>query len=490
MANAATRSTPHVPHRGRGFLLYLFTLWILAVSGAAGALAAAGPVVVLEIKGPIGSAVADYVRRGLEKAADRDARAVILRMDTPGGLDTSMREIIQDIIDSAVPVASFVRSGGRAASAGTYILYASHVAAMAPGTNLGAATPVQMGAPGTAAPKSGNGKSGDKAATDETNGKDRKDKAGNTDSEAAAAAKPHPTMKDKILNDAVAYIRSLAEMRGRNVGWAEKAVREAASLPAREALAAGVIDIVADDVKDLIARMDGRRVRVKGAMRQLNTAGAAPVVMAPDWRSRFLAVITNPNVAYILLVIGVYGLIFEFYSPGLVGPGVIGVISLLLGLYALHLLPVNFAGLALTLFGITLMIAESFMPSFGVIGLGGIAAFIIGSVLLLDTDIPGFGISWWLIGATTAVSAGMSLVVLAMLMKSRRRAVVTGQEEMIGGAGSVIDWDGGTGRVRIHGEIWSARSHVTLQPDDRVRAKGIDGLILEVDPDTKGEANG
>ena len=345
---------------------------------------------------------------------------------------------------------------------------------MAPGTNLGAATPVQLSPPGLPFPKPGKDKGGMK--------ENKK-----TEEKPSPAVKPHPTMSDKALNDAIAYIRSLAQMRGRNVEWAEKAVREAASLAAEDALKAGVIDLVAADVKDLMAKLDGRSITVQGLTRRLATAGIVPEELAPDWRSEFLTTITNPNIAYILLLIGIYGLIFEFYSPGLVGPGVIGAISLLLGLYALHLLPVSFVGLALTLLGIALMVAEAFVPAFGVMGIGGIAAFVIGSVLLLETDAPGYGISWPLIGATAAVSAGLFMLVFVMLVRSRRRAVVTGQEEMIGSSGNVVEWDGENGRVRVHGEIWSARSTGSLPPDRRIRVTGMEGLTLVVEPEPQGE---
>jgi membrane-bound serine protease (ClpP class) len=427
---------------------------------------------MLDINGPIGPGVSDYFHRGLEKAQARNAQLVVLRMDTPGGLDTSMREIIQDITASPVPVVSFVPSGGRAASAGTYILYASHIAAMAPGTNLGAATPIQLGPPSLPFPKPGKDGMQDQKKSEE---------------KPSPEAKPHPTMSDKALNDAIAYIRSLAQMRGRNVEWAEKAVREAASLAAEDAAKMNVIDLVARDIKDLMAKLDGRSVTVQGRTRRLATAGVVPEVIMPDWRSKFLTTITNPNIAYILLMIGIYGLIFEFYSPGLVGPGVIGAISLLLGLYALHLLPVSFVGLALTLLGISLMVAEAFVPAFGVMGIGGVAAFVIGSVLLLETDAPGFGISWILIGTTAAVSAGLFMLVFVMLVRSRQRAVVTGREEMIGSSGNVVAWDGKKGRVRVHGEIWSARSTGSLPPDRRVRITGLEGLTLVVEPEPQEE---
>ena len=440
----------------------------------------AGTAVLLDIKGPIGPAVSDYVVRGIHKAQDMGAALVVLRMDTPGGLDTSMREIIQAIVASPVPVASFVPSGGRAASAGTYILYASHIAAMAPGANLGAATPVQIGGSPPAEPRAGRDSQPDRDSAPPSKSKGKKNRA--TPQAAAPAPAPaHPTMEDKALNDAIAYIRSLAQMRGRNVEWAEQAVRQAASLSAEDALKMRVIDLMARDVPDLLAKIDGRSVTAGGKARDLVTLDMKVVTLAPDWRSEVLAVITNPNVAYMLMVAGMYGLFFEFMSPGMVAPGIFGGISLLLGLYALQLLPVSYAGLALTLLGIGLMVAEFFLPSFGVVGIGGVIAFVIGSVLLIDTDMPGFGVSWVTIGAFAASSAAFFLVGLGFVARARKRAVVSGPEQMVGSVGRVVDWDGTQGRVRVQGEIWTARAPVSLQPGDVVRVWRLDGLTVDVE---------
>jgi membrane-bound serine protease (ClpP class) len=426
-------------------------------------------VIVLNVDGAISPGTADYVVRGLKAAAEQTAELVVLKMDTPGGLDTAMRQIIKQIIASPVPVAAFVApDGARAASAGTYILYASHIAAMAPATNLGAATPVMIGiggppGPGEQPPKErGERNEGEKPAPDE--------------------AAPLTAMEHKQVNDAAAYIRSLAQMRGRNVEWAEQAVRQAVSLTAAEALKNKVIEVVATDVPDLLHELDRRQVNVLGVDRTLNLSGARIVMLEPDWRSRVLSAIADPSIAYLLMLAGVFGIFFEFSNPGFVLPGVAGAISLLLALFAFQALPINYVGLLLILLGIAFMTAEAFMPSFGILGIGGIVAFVIGSVMLIDTDIPGYGISWSVIVPVAFASALFIFFAVGMALKARRRPVVSGREEMIGETGEVLeDFDGSHGWARVHGETWRVKGKQPLGRGQKVRVVRMEGLVLDVE---------
>ncbi|MDP1650134.1 MAG: nodulation protein NfeD [Rubrivivax sp.] len=456
--------------------------------GLAAFAAGAAPVMVLEVRDAIGPASADYMIRGMAKAAEAQSPLLVIKLDTPGGLDTSMREIIRAILASPVPVAVYVSpEGARAASAGTYILYAAHIAAMAPATTLGAATPVAIGLPGAERkPAAGDERSqpGDGKADAAKGGASQADPK-----PASPAMAPIDAMTAKQVHDAAAFIRGLAQQRGRNVEWAERAVREAVSLTASEALREKVIDIVAEDVADLLAQVDGRTVRMHGADVKLATRGLPFTVVAPDWRQRLLSVIANPSFALILMMIGIYGLMFEFSSPGFGVPGTVGAICLLLALFALQLLPVNYAGLALILLGMALLAAEVLSPSFGVLGVGGVVAFVAGGLLLFDRDIPGFGVPLALIFGLAATSAAVVLLGGGMALRARRRPVVSGREEMVGAQGVVLTADSTGAWAQVHGERWNVISPEALAPGQRVRVVGMQGLTLDVrrEPPTKPE---
>lgn len=419
--------------------------------------------VILRIDGAIGPATLDYLRRGIEDAEEANRRLVIIEIDTPGGLVETTRDINKIILASGVPVVTYVSpSGSRAASAGTFILYASHVAAMSPATSLGAATPIQIGGP----PE-------DPAEEDDGNGDD-----GDTDD----ASEPSSAAERKTLNDTISYIRSLAERRDRNADWAEKAVREAATLNAREALEQNVIDIVARDLDDLLEQLDGMSIEVAGGTVELDTDDISLERQTPDWRTELLSVITNPTVAYLLMLIGIYGLIFEGYNPGAIVPGVVGAICLLVALFAFQVLPINYAGFALIALGLVLIISEAFVPSFGVLGIGGLISFVIGSIILMDTDVPGFGIPLPLIATVSIIGGLLTFSIIGFALRARQAPVVSGYEEMIGLVATAREDFDKTGQVWVRSEIWRGRAPRPVKKDEKLRVKAIDGLVLELEP--------
>ena len=453
-----------------------------------------GTVMLLQLQGAIGPATSDFVTRGIEAAEAANATLMVLEMDTPGGLDTAMREIIQAILASSVPVATYVSpQGARAASAGTYILYASHIAAMAPATNLGAATPVAIGGPAPAAPADPAEEAEETDDVDESDDDDDGDEndESTSDDEAAdededeaapidAIPQPSNASERKAINDAVAYIRGLAELRDRNADWAEDAVRAAESLSSRTALEMNVIDLIAENLADLLQQLDGWELEIDGREIELDTTGLIYERFEPDWRTRLLQVISNPTVAYMLMLLGIYGLLFEGYNPGAIVPGVVGAIALLLALFSFQVLPVNYAGLALIVLGVILMASEFLVPSFGALGMGGIAAFVFGSVILIDSDIPGFGVSIPLIASIALSGALVMLGIVWFAVKSRDRPVVSGAEEMSGARAEALQDFETRGQVWVHGERWSARTDTPVTAGQLLEVVGVEGLTLHV----------
>jgi membrane-bound serine protease (ClpP class) len=479
--------TPTRRARCAGLAVIALSLGALPASSDVGtqalnatAAADSGTAAVLEINGAIGPATSRYVVRGLAAAQKSAARLVVLQLDTPGGLDSAMRDIIRAILASPVPVVGYVSPpGARAASAGTYILYACHIAAMAPATNLGAATPVSIGGEEPApAPLPSGGKP---SAGPGEQGSD-KNEPGNLPGASPPANLPGSAMERKVVNDAVAYIRGLAELRGRNAEWAEQAVRGAASLSASAALQQKVIDLIARDLPELLTRIDGREVHVENRTVKLATRDLAVVHMKPDWRTELLAVITNPTVAYGLMVIGIWGLLLEGYNPGAVLPGVVGAICLLIALFAFQILSVNYAGLALVAVGTGMIIAEFFLPAYGSLGIGGLIAFVVGSLILFDTDVPGLNVARPLIAAIATAGALMIAGIVYLATRAMRHPVVTGAQGMIGASAEVVADFIGKGRVRYGGELWNARSSTALREGELARIVKVEGLTLWVDP--------
>jgi membrane-bound serine protease (ClpP class) len=401
----------------------------------------------LHIKGAIGPASSSYLKKGFVYAHEHNSSALLIALDTPGGLSTSMREMIQEVLNAPIPVIIYVSpKGARAASAGTYLLYASHLAAMAPGTNLGAATPVSM------------------MQTPKTKDLNLSESA----------------MTKKVVNDSVAYITSLAQLRDRNVSWAVQAVREGKSLSAQDALKYGVIDMIAEDEDELYTKIEGFKVKIADRTVSLSVKSLRHLYYEPDWKDRFLAIITNPSIAYILLMLGIYGIFFELMNPGSIYPGLIGLISGIISLYALNLLPFSYAGLLLIILGIALMIAELFVSGFGLLGIAGTISFVLGSLLLFDAKTLGEDISMPLIIAFSLSSLAFFLLLIRFVLSSHSSRIVSGKEEMIGMEAEVIERQGEAYRVHCHGEIWTAHSDKELQPGERVYVDSISGLTLNL----------
>ncbi|TNF78923.1 MAG: nodulation protein NfeD [Gammaproteobacteria bacterium] len=423
-----------------------------------------GQVWVVDLDGPLGPATADLIIRSIEGAEEAQAEALVIVVDTPGGLDKSMRELVQAILAARVPVITYVApNGARAASAGTYIAYASHIAAMAPATNIGSSTPVSI-APTPSMPTP-------------------------TDGQEDTEPPPADAMTRKVVNDAVAYLQGLAELRGRNIDWAEETVRTGANVRASEAVAAGIVDLIADDLPGLLEAVDGWEVALQDGVATLETAGAGVYRVEADWKHELLELITDPTIAYGLLIFGIYGLILEFYNPGMIFPSVIGVVCLLLGAYGLQMLPVNYAALALIFVGIGMMVAEVFTPTMGVLGVGGVVAFVMGSLMLLDTESPEFGLPIAVIAAFAVSTAGLSLFAVGAAVRARAAAVRTGKESMIGAEVEVLDAFTDSGRVRAFGEIWQARAIAPVATGERANVVDLDGLILVISP-KDGAGNG
>ncbi len=433
----------------------------------------------LDLEGALGVATAEYIIDGIEDAQEQGASLVIIRMDTPGGLVEPMRDIIQTILASPVPVATFVSPGGaRADSAGTYILLACHIAAMAPTTHLGAATPVSLGGEGPGAPP------GQPPAEEPAGGGEGEDGEDGESPPGQEGTQPAPgsAMERKVMNDAVAYIRALAERHGRNAEWAERAVRDAATLTAPEALDENVIDLIARDQAELLSAIHGREVMINNEAVVLDTEGLEVEVVEPGWRTKVLSTIASPEIALLLVLIGIYGLIFEGYNPGAIVPGVIGVISLLLAAYALQVIPVNYAGLALMIVGIVMIVAEAFVPSFGALGFGGIAAFIFGAIMMFDSGIPGFGISITFVVVFALVTGGLLLLLVSYLVRLQRRGAVSGRGSIVGGTAVAMEDFTGQGKVWLEGESWYAISDRPVAKNQQVVVRAIDGLTLHVEP--------
>jgi len=427
---------------------------------------AEGTVVELELDGGIGVATADYIISGIEHAEASGAELIIINMDTPGGLMEPMRDIVQKILGSSVPVAVYVTpAGARADSAGTYILLASHIAVMAPTTHLGAATPVSL--------------TGDDATPEKP---DADDDASEADEKPDDDMQPGTAMERKVLNDAIAYIRGLADRYGRNADWAEDAVVNAATLTAADALEQNVIEFIAENRSDLLKQVNGYEVEIDSATVTLDTNEVIVEVYEPNWRIKILSAIANPEIVLLLGLIGLYGLMYEGWNPGAIVPGVVGVICLLLAAYALQVLPVNYAGLALIIVGLALMTAEAFAPSFGALGLGGIVAFVFGAIMMFDSGIPGFGISLTFVIGLALVAALFIIWLASFILRLRRRGAVSGSGSIIGGIGKAMHAFDGDGKVWLEGEAWAARSTIAIAKGQDVIVTNMEGLILDVEP--------